>query len=70
MLALLGLATVVLLLALIMSRLASPLVALIVVPTAAAIVGGFGLTTAQFMLGERCPDATDWLRRRVRRRSD
>jgi CitMHS family citrate-Mg2+:H+ or citrate-Ca2+:H+ symporter len=50
MLALLGLATVVLLLALIMSRLVSPLVALIVVPTAAAIVGGFGLTTAQFML--------------------
>jgi CitMHS family citrate-Mg2+:H+ or citrate-Ca2+:H+ symporter len=50
MLALLGLATVVLLLALIMSRLVSPLVALIVVPTAAAIVGGFGLTTAHFML--------------------
>jgi citrate-Mg2+:H+ or citrate-Ca2+:H+ symporter, CitMHS family len=50
MLALLGLATVGLLLALIMSRLVSPLVALIVIPTAAAIVGGFGLTTAQFML--------------------
>ena len=50
MLALLGLATVVLLLALIMSRVTSPLVALIMVPTAAAIAGGFGLTTGQFIL--------------------
>ena len=50
MLALLGLATVGLLLALIMSRVASPLVALIMVPAAAAIAGGFGLTTGQFIL--------------------
>ncbi len=50
MLALLGLATVLLLLALIMSRLVSPLVALIAVPTAAALVGGFGLTTAQLIV--------------------
>ena len=50
MLALLGLATVVLLLVLIMSRVTSPLVALIMVPTAAAIAGGFGLTTGQFIL--------------------
>lgn len=51
MLALLGLATVVLLLALIMSRWMSPLVALIAVPTMASILGGFGLETAQFILG-------------------
>jgi citrate-Mg2+:H+ or citrate-Ca2+:H+ symporter, CitMHS family len=50
MLALLGLATVIVLLALIMSRLASPLVALIAVPTTAALIGGFGPATAQFML--------------------
>jgi len=50
MLALLGLLTVVLLLALIMSRLMSPLVALIAVPITAALVGGFGLQTAQFIL--------------------
>jgi citrate-Mg2+:H+ or citrate-Ca2+:H+ symporter, CitMHS family len=48
-LAVLGLATVVLLLALIMSRAMSPLVALIVVPTIASVAGGFGLTTAQFV---------------------
>jgi citrate-Mg2+:H+ or citrate-Ca2+:H+ symporter, CitMHS family len=51
MLALLGLVTVLLLLVLIMSRAMSPLVALIVVPTAASLAGGFGLTTAQFILG-------------------
>ena len=50
MLALLGLATVLVLLALIISRVASPLVALIAVPTTAALVGGFGLQTAQFFL--------------------
>ena len=50
MLALLGLATVLLVLALIMSRLMSPLVALIAVPTTAALVGGFGLDTAPFIL--------------------
>jgi citrate-Mg2+:H+ or citrate-Ca2+:H+ symporter, CitMHS family len=49
-LAVLGLATVVLLLALIISRAVSPLVALIVVPTIASVAGGFGLTTAQFVL--------------------
>jgi citrate-Mg2+:H+ or citrate-Ca2+:H+ symporter, CitMHS family len=49
-LAVLGLTTVVLLLALIMSRAVSPLVALIVVPTIASLAGGFGLTTAQFVL--------------------
>ena len=38
------------LLALILSRRISPLVALIVVPTSAAVVGGFGLSTAQFIL--------------------
>ena len=50
MLALLGLTTVVVLLALIMSRLMSPVVALIAVPTAAALIGGFGSNTAQFIL--------------------
>ena len=50
MLALLGLVTVLLLLALIMSRRVSPLVALIVVPTAAAIAAGFGLSTGTFIL--------------------
>src|SRR5438552_7668940 len=49
-LAWLGLATVLVLLVLIMSRLLSPLVALIVVPTTAALVGGFGLTTAQLIV--------------------
>jgi citrate-Mg2+:H+ or citrate-Ca2+:H+ symporter, CitMHS family len=48
--ALLGLATVLVLLALILSRRLSPLVALIVVPTAASLAAGFGLATAQFML--------------------
>ena len=50
MLALLGLTTVILLLALITSRLMSPLVALIIVPAAGAVVGGFGLSTGQFIL--------------------
>jgi citrate-Mg2+:H+ or citrate-Ca2+:H+ symporter, CitMHS family len=50
MLALLGLATVVLLLALILSRRVSPLVALIVVPTLAALAGGFGLAIGGFIL--------------------
>ena len=49
MLAFLGFASILLLLALIMSRRLSPLVALIVVPTAAALVGGFGLRTTQFI---------------------
>jgi citrate-Mg2+:H+ or citrate-Ca2+:H+ symporter, CitMHS family len=50
MLALLGLATVLLVLALIMSRLTTPLVALIVVPVVAALVGGFGLRTGPFVV--------------------
>ena len=50
MLALLGVTTVILLLALITSRLMSPLVALIIVPAAGAVVGGFGLSTGQFIL--------------------
>ena len=49
MLAFLGFTSILLLLALIMSRRLSPLVALIVVPTAAALVGGFGLRTTQFI---------------------
>jgi CitMHS family citrate-Mg2+:H+ or citrate-Ca2+:H+ symporter len=50
MLALLGLATVLILLALIMSRLVTPLVALIVVPVVASLVGGFGWKTSGFVL--------------------
>jgi CitMHS family citrate-Mg2+:H+ or citrate-Ca2+:H+ symporter len=49
MLAALGLATILVLLAAIMTRRLSPLVALIVVPIAAALVGGFGLETADFV---------------------
>ncbi|MEO7270365.1 MAG: citrate transporter, partial [Vicinamibacterales bacterium] len=50
MLAFAGLATVLLLLGLILSRRMSPLVALIAVPTAAALLAGFGLTTGTFIL--------------------
>lgn len=50
MLALVGLATVIILLAVIASRVMSPLVALIAVPVTAALMAGFGLQTAQFML--------------------
>ncbi len=50
MMAWLGLITVLGLLAAIASRLVSPLVALIVVPVMAALVGGFGLGTARFMV--------------------
>ncbi len=49
MLALLGAATVLVLLAVIMLNLLSPLVALIVVPTVAALVGGFGLGTGKLI---------------------
>jgi len=49
MLAALGLATILVLLAAIMTRRLSPLVALIVVPIAAALAGGFGLETADFV---------------------
>ena len=49
MLALLGVATIVLLLAAIMSGRVTPLVALIVVPIAASLAGGFGLETGKFV---------------------
>ena len=49
MLAALGLTTILVLLAAIMTRRLSPLVALIVVPMAAALAGGFGLETAGFV---------------------
>jgi CitMHS family citrate-Mg2+:H+ or citrate-Ca2+:H+ symporter len=50
MLAILGLLTVAALFVLIVGRLASPLVALIAVPIAAALAGGFGLSTAKFIV--------------------
>jgi len=50
MLALLGLVTVLLVLALIMSRAATPLVALIVVPVTTALIGGFGLGIGAFVV--------------------
>jgi CitMHS family citrate-Mg2+:H+ or citrate-Ca2+:H+ symporter len=49
-LALLGLATIVVLLAVIMTNRMSPLVALIAVPIIAAIIGGFGLGTSKFII--------------------
>jgi citrate-Mg2+:H+ or citrate-Ca2+:H+ symporter, CitMHS family len=50
MLALLGLATIIILLVLIMTNKMSPLVALIAVPIIAALVGGFGLGTSKFIV--------------------
>ncbi|HYV37671.1 MAG TPA: citrate:proton symporter [Gemmataceae bacterium] len=50
MLALLGLLTIIILLAAIISKRMSPLVALIVVPVVAALVGGFGLDTGKFIV--------------------
>jgi CitMHS family citrate-Mg2+:H+ or citrate-Ca2+:H+ symporter len=50
MLALLGLLTVLVLLATIIRKWMSPLVALIAVPVVAALAGGFGLDTAQFIV--------------------
>ena len=50
MLAALGVVTVGALLVLIVGRLTSPLVALIAVPVAAALAGGFGLSTARFIV--------------------
>src|SRR5438093_948137 len=50
MLALLGAATIAVLLALILLNRCSPLVALITVPAAAALIGGFGRDTALFMV--------------------
>jgi CitMHS family citrate-Mg2+:H+ or citrate-Ca2+:H+ symporter len=49
MLALLGLATVVFLLAAIASRRMTPLVALVVIPIAAALASGFGLETGKYV---------------------
>ena len=46
----LGLITVVILLAVIVSRVMSPLVALIVIPVTAALIAGFGFDTAKFMV--------------------
>ena len=48
-LALLGLATILLLLAVVLTNRMSALVALIVIPIAAALVGGFGLATGRFI---------------------
>ncbi|RFU47562.1 CitMHS family transporter [Paraburkholderia sp. DHOC27] len=50
MLPLLGLATIVVLLAAILSKRMSPLVALIIVPVAASLIGGFGLQTSKFVI--------------------
>ncbi|WP_300758890.1 citrate:proton symporter [Janthinobacterium sp.] len=50
MLALLGLCTIVILLAAILSKKMSPLVALITIPIAAALIGGFGLETSKFIV--------------------
>ncbi|SNY94407.1 citrate-Mg2+:H+ or citrate-Ca2+:H+ symporter, CitMHS family [Cohaesibacter sp. ES.047] len=50
MLALLGLVTILALLATIMTNKLSPLVALILIPIAAALIGGFGLETTGFMV--------------------
>jgi len=50
MMALLGFATIAVLLALILGRKMTPLSALIAVPVAAALAGGFGLKTAGFMV--------------------
>src|SRR5947209_3796884 len=50
MLAILGFATILVLLAVILCRWMTPLAALIAVPVAAALIGGFGLQTAGFMV--------------------
>ena len=50
MLALLGVVTILALLAAIMSKRMSPLVALITMPIAAALIGGFGLSTSKFVI--------------------
>ncbi|MDR2092602.1 MAG: citrate:proton symporter [Azoarcus sp.] len=50
MLALLGLATIIVLLTVIMSNKMSPLVALIAIPVIAALAGGFGLETGKFIV--------------------
>ncbi|MBV8626743.1 MAG: citrate transporter, partial [Paraburkholderia sp.] len=50
MLPLLGLATIVVLLGAILSKRMSPLVALILVPIVASLLGGFGLQTSKFVI--------------------
>jgi citrate-Mg2+:H+ or citrate-Ca2+:H+ symporter, CitMHS family len=50
MLALLGLATIALLLTVILTKRMSPLVALIAIPIVAALIGGFGLNTSKFII--------------------
>ena len=50
MLALLGVVTIALLLIVIMTKRMSPLIALIVIPIAAALVGGFGWDTSKFIV--------------------
>lgn len=50
MLALLGLLTIVILLTVIITKRMSPLVALIVIPVIAALLGGFGLGTSKFII--------------------
>jgi citrate-Mg2+:H+ or citrate-Ca2+:H+ symporter, CitMHS family len=50
MLALLGLVTIVLLLLAIMTKRMSPLIALIVIPIAASLIGGFGWDTSKFIV--------------------
>src|SRR5476651_722938 len=50
MLAILGVITIVLLLAAIMTKRMAPLVALIVIPIAAALIGGFGLSTGKMVV--------------------
>ncbi|HWW07475.1 citrate:proton symporter [Collimonas sp.] len=50
MLALLGFITIVTLLAAILTKKMSPLVALIAIPIAAALIGGFGLDTSKFIV--------------------
>ena len=50
MLAILGFATILVLLAVILSRRMTPLAALIAVPVLSALIGGFGLKTAGFMV--------------------
>ncbi|MBC2460105.1 CitMHS family transporter [Clostridium beijerinckii] len=50
MLAILGFITIVILLALIMTNKATPVTALIAVPTVAALIGGFGKSTGDFII--------------------
>jgi len=49
MLALLGLLTVILLIASIMTKKLTPTIAMIVIPTVMALIGGFGLEIGTFM---------------------